>query len=128
MRVYDSDLLRITTLRSLVAAYVIFGTAQGVSSTLSTCPARSINYITQTLPQQCLTSSWTSKPTETSQSIDSTYSDGATTVTAVSKSPTKPTAIPEFGLGHGRAEQGMVDPLRDRLVGQVHGGGLPSDA
>ena len=29
--------------------------------TPSTCPARSINYITQTLPQQCLTSSWASK-------------------------------------------------------------------
>ena len=29
----------------------------------STCPSRSINYITQTLPQQCLTKSWASKPT-----------------------------------------------------------------
>lgn len=28
----------------------------------STCPSRTINYITQTLPQQCLTSSWSSKP------------------------------------------------------------------
>lgn len=28
----------------------------------STCPSRSINYITQTLPQQCLTTSWASKP------------------------------------------------------------------
>lgn len=30
--------------------------------TPSTCPFRSINYITQSLPQQCLTSSWASKP------------------------------------------------------------------
>ena len=29
----------------------------------SACPSRSINYITQTLPQQCLTTSWSSKPT-----------------------------------------------------------------
>ena len=29
----------------------------------STCPSRSLNYITQTLPQQCLTTSWASKPT-----------------------------------------------------------------
>ena len=29
----------------------------------STCPSRSINYITQTLPQQCFTTSWASKPT-----------------------------------------------------------------
>ncbi len=28
----------------------------------STCPSRSINYITQTLPQQCLTTSWARKP------------------------------------------------------------------
>ena len=28
----------------------------------STCPSRSLNYITQTLPQQCLTASWASKP------------------------------------------------------------------
>ncbi len=27
----------------------------------STCPSRSLNYITQTLPQQCLTTSWASK-------------------------------------------------------------------
>ena len=28
----------------------------------STCPSQSINYITQTLPQQCLTTSWASRP------------------------------------------------------------------
>ena len=28
----------------------------------ATCPSRSVNYITHSLPQQCLTTSWTSKP------------------------------------------------------------------
>ena len=40
-----------------------------------TCPSRSINYITQTLPQQCLTTSWASKPTTQETSTpDGSYS------------------------------------------------------
>lgn len=46
-------------------------------SDFSTCPYRSINYITQTLAQQCLTSGWTSK----------SYAQNATN-TDVSPSPT----------------------------------------
>ncbi|KAL9101334.1 MAG: hypothetical protein Q9163_003402 [Psora crenata] len=34
-----------------------------ILNTPSTCPSRSVNYITQTLPQQCLTTSWVGKPT-----------------------------------------------------------------
>ena len=37
----------------------------GIATTTSppaTCPSRSINYITHSLPQQCLTTSWTGKP------------------------------------------------------------------
>ena len=37
----------------------------GIAPTItppSTCPSRSINYITHSLPQQCLTTSWTGKP------------------------------------------------------------------
>jgi hypothetical protein len=33
-------------------------TGVGTSSTQSTCPARTINYITQSLPQQCLSTPW----------------------------------------------------------------------
>lgn len=40
----------------------------------STCPSRSINYITQTLPQQCLTTSWASKPTTPAMSLAETSS------------------------------------------------------
>ena len=36
---------------------------QNTSPSQSTCPFRSINYITQTLPQQCLTTSWASAHT-----------------------------------------------------------------
>ena len=35
--------------------------APSVKNVPSTCPSRSLNYITQTLPQQCLTSSWASR-------------------------------------------------------------------
>ena len=40
----------------------------------STCPSRSINYITQTLPQQCLTSSWASTPKAQEASTKETFS------------------------------------------------------
>ncbi|KAL6712797.1 hypothetical protein ACLMJK_009638 [Lecanora helva] len=40
----------------------------------ATCPSRSLNYITQTLPQQCLTASWASKPTSPEQATDSVTS------------------------------------------------------
>ena len=51
----------------------------GSSQTLpSTCPARSVNYITQTLPQQCARSTWTAKTVEpvnsTNLSVDATSS------------------------------------------------------
>ena len=40
----------------------------------STCPSQSINYITQTLPQQCLTISWASKPPTPAVSLAETSS------------------------------------------------------
>ena len=43
-------------------AQVTAKTAQSLSKDdHSTCPSRTLNYITQTLPQQCLTSSWSSR-------------------------------------------------------------------
>ena len=58
-------LLAITTSGSQVELTTPIKTSINVASVLSpsTCPSRSINYITQTLPQQCLTTSWASKPT-----------------------------------------------------------------
>ena len=60
-----SLLLAITTSGSQVDVTTPIKTSINVASVLSpsTCPSRSINYITQTLPQQCLTTSWASKPT-----------------------------------------------------------------
>ena len=58
-------LLAITTSASQAEVTSIVRTAAPTPSVIgpSTCPFRSINYITQTLPQQCLTTSWASKPT-----------------------------------------------------------------
>ena len=58
-------LLAIITSGSQVEVTTPTKTSIDVVSMLSpsTCPSRSINYITQTLPQQCLTTSWASKPT-----------------------------------------------------------------
>lgn len=50
----------------------------------STCPSRSINYITQTLPQQCLTTSWVSKPTAPAISLAETPSTSRGSVHAPS--------------------------------------------
>ena len=58
-------LLAIIASGSQVEVTTPIKTSINVASVLSpsTCPSRSINYITQTLPQQCLTTSWASKPT-----------------------------------------------------------------
>ena len=58
-------LLAITTCSSQVELSTPIRTSNSINpvASPSTCPSRSINYITQTLPQQCLTASWTSKPT-----------------------------------------------------------------
>lgn len=59
-------------LASLCVQAQLIGISSGVASSSSTaapstCPSRSINYITQTLPQQCFTSSWACKVTTTQQ-------------------------------------------------------------
>ena len=79
-------------------------------ATLSTCAARSINYITQTLPQQCLTSSWASKPeyqnataneTATATTADTTHlaavdTTGTTNGVSASTQPEEHSASPSF--------------------------------
>ena len=64
-------LLAITTSSSQVEVTTPIETSISVASLLSpsTCPSRSINYITQTLPQQCLTTSWASRPTASAPSV-----------------------------------------------------------
>lgn len=60
----------------MAVAHAVISTSVTISATASiattaspsTCPFRTINYITQTLPQQCLTSSWASKPSIQSSS------------------------------------------------------------
>ncbi|VUC23282.1 unnamed protein product [Clonostachys rosea] len=49
------------------------------SSTVATCEARTINYITHTLPQSCLTSSWTSPTSAKDQPWTQTNSNASTT-------------------------------------------------
>ncbi|CAG1961208.1 hypothetical protein SNK03_002999 [Fusarium graminearum] len=45
------------------------------TSTVSSCDARTINYITHTLPQSCLTISWTSSTTTSTPSLSNSTSD-----------------------------------------------------
>ncbi len=52
---------------------------------ISTCPARTINYITHTLPQQCLKTSWAKQQTTSAATEQAPY-------TANSDGPTKPQA------------------------------------
>ncbi|MCJ1360372.1 MAG: hypothetical protein MMC33_010377 [Icmadophila ericetorum] len=60
--------------------------------TLSTCPFQTINYVTQTLPQQCLTTSWSSE-TATQESKNETSIQSQT----VQKTPV---VMPSEGLGY----------------------------
>ena len=89
-------LLAIITSASQVEVTTPIKTSINVASVLSpsTCPSRSINYITQTLPQQCLTTSWapTAPPTSTvanspasnrSMHTPSDIQDGKRTIPAV---------------------------------------------
>ncbi|KAI1071238.1 hypothetical protein LB507_009477 [Fusarium sp. FIESC RH6] len=58
--------------------------------TVSTCDARTINYITHTLPQSCLTSSWTSTtttPTSVSSSSNSTTESPSASIQSDTPSP-----------------------------------------
>lgn len=62
---------------------------------LSICPSRSINYITQTLPQQCLTSSWASTPIIQKTSTNDTHCTSHPSVVASSSTQNSTTAISE---------------------------------
>lgn len=61
----------------------------------STCPSRSINYITQTLPQQCLTSSWASTSKAQKTYTNETSSTSHLSVEAPSSTQDSTTAVPE---------------------------------
>ena len=61
----------------------------------STCPSRSINYITQTLPQQCLTSSWASTSKAQKTYTNETSSTSHVSVEAPSSTQDVTTAVPE---------------------------------
>ena len=75
-------LLTINVYRSQgeVTSPIKVGVPTSTVTGLSTCPSRSINYITQTLPQQCLTTSWASKPkaqeTSTAESPSRSHRSG----------------------------------------------------
>lgn len=62
----------------------------------STCPSRSINYITQTLPQQCLTTSWASKPKLQEVSPTETPSTSHRSVDAPSNTQDATIPVPEL--------------------------------
>lgn len=61
----------------------------------STCPSRSINYITQTLPQQCLTSSWASTSKAQKTYTNETSSTSHLSVEAPSSTQDSTIAVPE---------------------------------
>ena len=77
---------------SCEASQVTTLTTKDASSSLtsvpSTCPSRSINYITQSLPQQCLTSSWSSKPSPQATENDTHLPSVNSDTTAINASST----------------------------------------
>ncbi|OBS28668.1 hypothetical protein FPOA_02606 [Fusarium poae] len=62
-------------------------------STVSSCDARTINYITHTLPQSCLTSSWTSSAATYTPSLSNSTSD--TSSESTQSHPTSSTVLNE---------------------------------
>lgn len=54
--------LAATSIKTQVTANAAGDIPAPSSSGLTACPSQSINYITQSLPQQCLTTSWASRP------------------------------------------------------------------
>src|SRR6202012_5689697 len=48
-----------STISTAVKSVSFSNTPSIVSTSTSTCPSRTINYLTHTLPQKCLKSSWT---------------------------------------------------------------------
>jgi len=69
------------------------------STVASTCPSRSINYITHSLPQQCLTTSWTSKTSQrapTSEGVKT--SSGPATSPSSIQNTTIATSTPQLAL------------------------------
>ncbi|RGP67538.1 sad1 unc [Fusarium longipes] len=72
-----------------------------LSSTVSTCDARTINYITHTLPQSCLTSSWTSTASSATPSLSNSTSD-------TSSEPTQSDASSTSVLNESQSQQGSA--------------------
>ncbi len=90
-------LLALTTsaLHVEVTSLIKVGTFMTSVAGLSTCPSRSINYITQTLPQQCLTTSWASKPKAQETSNHNTPSASHPSVHAPSSTQSSEITVPE---------------------------------
>ena len=89
-------LLDITASSSQVEVTSAIKVGTSITSVLrpSTCPSRSINYITQTLPQQCLTTSWASKPRAQETSTNEIASISHPSADAPSSTQSSTTIIP----------------------------------
>ena len=106
--VVASLLLAITTSTSQVEVTSPIKTRSIVSSVTgpSMCPSRSINYITQTLPQQCLTASWASKSTTQETS---TRDSSSTSIQSVHGPLSTPNAATASSEPQGTTQPGPSD-------------------
>ncbi|KAF4467583.1 sad1 unc, partial [Fusarium albosuccineum] len=94
------------------------GSSDSTTSTVSSCDARTINYITHTLPQSCLTSSWTSAtPSATNATADAssevTNSDAPASSAETESQPSQPAstdAVPEDNA-QDAANEGPAKPF-----------------
>ena len=86
----------------------------------STCPSRSINYITQTLPQQCLTTSWASKPTAPATSTLETSSASNRSVNTPSDIQDGKTTISEM-QGRTQSDTSESSIFTDSATNQQQG-------
>ncbi|KAF4963893.1 hypothetical protein FSARC_8146 [Fusarium sarcochroum] len=92
------------------------------TSTVSSCDARTINYITHTLPQSCLTSSWTSTSASTTPSAANSTADASSNTTQSDAPPpsaqsesqsqqSASTATPDQDESQDAANDGAAKPF-----------------
>lgn len=81
--------------------------SDAAATQVDVCESRTINYITHTLPQQCLRTSWTS-PDSTAASATDGQATASSTVTATASSPSPEPTQEGSGAQHGADEEDLA--------------------
>lgn len=118
------------------------GTLNWPLSPLSDCPARTVNYITQTSPQQCPETAWTQQPASVGHTSDNLHATadrfqatssaiGESIITATPSTQTSadatPLSIPSASDAEHITSDGSRESEATPAVGQDHDGDSPLD-